>query len=82
MFTIHYQDKYKSLEDIATKSKFMLHKSLPYDSDASIEITFDSGLELINYIDNNKLLKDEELPFLSIVFLCYQLALKSSNLGL
>lgn len=69
-FEIQYQSQYESLDDIATLSKFKIVEYLTYD-DATIEHTFENGLDMIEYIDNNKMLSENNIQlhlFNSILF--------------
>lgn len=79
-YTIYYEDKFESLEDIATKSRFLITEYTPYD-DCIIESTFENGLDLIEYMDTNKLLIDNKIPFVTWAYYWNQLAIKYFSLG-
>lgn len=56
-------------DDIAEKAEFMIREELTYESETFVERYFKNGLDLLEFVDSEKLLSDDEMVFPSISIL-------------
>lgn len=80
-FEIYYEDKFNDSDELSTQSKFMIKEAAP--GGGFNETTFDNGLDMVNYIDKEKLLSDDEIPFPAITACIYELTRRfiPTNIG-
>lgn len=53
-------------DDIAEKAEFMIREELTYETETFVEHYFKNGLDLLEFVDSEKLLSDDEMVFPSI----------------
>lgn len=68
-------------EDISEKAEYMIREIIESDKNSFIEHYFNNGIELLDFIDDKKLLRDT-IPYLTLTnLLIYSLANKFYKLG-
>jgi hypothetical protein len=73
-FEILYQDQYETIDDIATKSEFIFKEPAP--GGGFIETQCKNGIDLIDFMDREKVLADDEIPFPTTLVVFYELMRK------
>lgn len=74
-------DENVAFEYISENAEYMIREKVPYDDNTFVEHYFENGEDLLEFIDKEKILRDE-LPELTLVnMVLYTLANKFYRLG-